>query len=341
MLKDSFGNRVPKDAFIIRATEVSQFRNCPRNWYFSSHNGMNLESRHQSNKLTFGIAWHEAMEVMYDPENKDLSSREKSEMAHEAFSNSLTEEYNKLPQDFRLNDEVSTQDSEMRALGHSLLPHYIDWAYHEAYPADHNLEPVMVEERLLIPVPGLRGKESKAYLAVRLDGVVFYGGRLWVLEHKTRSKSSNVSNPDNLPLDIQMRLQLWALEQYRTHNKELSSLQVGGAIYNLTRKIIPSKRVRSPIFDRHLVTVSFLELGILLTHLYQDYLSMRKVTRTKLSDITYNPQPWGAGFCTWGCAFRDICEGLCRGEAMEYLLRISFKERDTDIRQMLQEEMLQ
>jgi hypothetical protein len=329
-VKDSLGNTIPKSAQIIRATEVVQFRQCRRQWYFSSHNGLNLEPIVESHALRFGKAWHKALEYLYEPGRLGDPL--------DAALQGLEEQYNQerekvglVLEDF--GDVYQAMQEELQ-LGKQLLEHYIRWAENEAKPSDRALKPRGVEVRLLIPLPTDTGTRSRSWLAVRLDGIVeTQDGLIWVLEHKTRHKGSSVDDPDCLPLDIQMGLQIWALKQQM--GKE--GAKVAGALYNLVRKQLPSPRVRSPIFGRHMVFRSTQELNHLIKQIYYDSLEMRKTARDPERYCYHNPQPWG--FLCAKCPFCPPCEAIGRGEDVAALLYGNYRKREKDVFQMLEEEM--
>lgn len=326
-LKDSVGNVIPKTAIILRASELNSFRDCRRRWFLSSHNGLNLEPVMRDKKLSEGICWHGGMESHYAKGDFSVG-----------FEQEFAKELEKMQQVIGAGvyDEVIQADlDERRERAYALFDKYKEWASTEAYPPDNEFEVVGVEKRLLVPIPTPSGTKSRAWIAARLDGLVKYEGIYFVLEHKYVSKSTRVDNPEGLELDLQMGAQIWALQSYLNHALPGNPI-VGGALYNLTRKQMPSKRVRAPLFGRHLVTRSQKELTLLLHGIHKDSLDMRRC-QTHPQERTYNPQK--TGMCSWGCAFRSVCEAMNRGEDVDLLLDSGFQKRQKSIWQMLEEEM--
>lgn len=323
--RDSLGNRIPSDAMVIRATELTEFFGCKRAWFFSSHNGMNLEPLVKNEKLRFGTIWHYALEKHYCGEDM-----------MKAFDEGFKIEADKIKNqgDVFFGDEVQSELETHWELGAKLVPLYLEWASACAEPSDRDLNYILVEHRILVPVLTPTGRISKTWLAVKVDAVASNEhNNLWIVEHKALSKSTNVNNPEHLPLDIQMGLQIWALKQLPRFN----NTNVLGAIYNLTRKQLPSNRVKAPIFGRHPVKRSRTELDRLSRELYNHSMDMRRTVRDP-EYRTYNPQPWG-GKCTWGCAFRTVCECMNREEDYKFLLQETFKPRYKSIWETLSEEM--
>lgn len=325
-MRDSLGNKVPKSSMVIRATEVGEFRNCRRKWFFGSHNGLNLEPVMRDKKLSEGICWHAGLESYYSTGDFETG-----------FMTAFGEEVSLMQSVIGdgIYDELIQADLNARKeLALTLFELYKEWSTTTAEPSDYGMETVSVEQRLLIPLCTPKGNKSRTWVAVRLDGVVKKDNIYYVLEHKYLSKSTAVDNPQHLSLDLQMGIQQWALSHYLALHDP--NAIIGGALYNLTRKQMPSSRVKNPLFGRHLVHRSKTELDILVRGLYKDSQDMRATKRSP-SERTYNPQP--TGICTWGCAFRSVCDAMNRGGDVKVLLDNGYQKREKDIWKLLQEEM--
>jgi hypothetical protein len=321
-LYDSLEQAIRKNAYIIRATEVGQFLNCPRNWMFMSHNGLNLEQRVRPQKLRFGIVWHAGLEALY--RNKD---------PYKALDEEFEKEVQLLRSSLAYDADMHEKVEGERTLAKALMEGYLQWRNTEATPPDRNFSPLHVERRLVVPL-----LNTRAYLAARLDAELLdNSGGLWILEHKSRGKSSSVDNPPELQLDLQMGLQMFACGATSTY-------PLRGVLYNLTRKQMPSNRVRSPIYGRHAVMKSKNELAVMQFTLLTAYRAMSKATNLIKKDteramfeLRYNPQPMG--FCQWGCSVKEICESINRKEDVQYLIDATLKPREKTIWEVLEEEL--
>lgn len=327
-LLDYWGNPIRKDAYIIRATEFGQFINCPRNWAFGTHNGLNLEPVYKSPKLRFGTIWHEGMEAIYNPQaSKDPFT---------AISDCFSEE-RQIFEDVlgveAYDPELTKQLSEEETLANQLMTAYEDWRNTLADPRDSDLNFVGAEHRYVIPLDGTR-----AYVAVKFDAEALdRNSGFWIMEHKTRGKSSDVGNPPELELDFQMGIQL--LVASYVHDN------VRGVLYNLARKQPPGPRVKKDIFGRHKAQRTPYMLKYLESYVLMVYRDMREASRLLqgpeweygIRRLRYNPQPMG--FCRWGCAVKEICEAINRGEDYEYLVREKLTPREKNIWETLEEEL--
>lgn len=319
-LLDHNGAVVPDDAFIIRATELGQYINCPRNWVFQSHNGFNLESKVRPQKLRFGIVWHKGLEYLYTGKDPFQGLREEFDK-EEALIFGIAS----------ADPDIKQMIDEERELARVMMEGYLAWRNNGATPPDASFTVKAAERRVLIHI------EKKIYLAVRFDTEVLDKNKgLWVLENKTRGKSSAVDNPPELQLDLQMGLQLLAAQ-------ETNPESVRGALYNLARKQAPSARVKSPLFGRHAITRSKDELSVLRRTLRHRAVEMIRDSELVAEDadaleyIRYNPQSMGV--CQWGCSVKEICEAINRREDVSYLIDAKLKKRDKTIWETLTEEI--
>lgn len=331
MLRGTFGERVPESAFIIRHTEVEQFLDCPRKWRILSHNGLNLEPVLRNPKLRFGICWHYALEQYYR-HGADIQA------ALRGLAQSYREETKRLEDFYGLvTDDLEKELDEETMLCKLLLQEY--HTEESLGEFDYEICPdrlFSVEERLLVPIFNTRGNQTRAYLAARLDLVQ---RQQWdsrshmhvdIIDHKSRSKSTNVREPKGLSLDLQMGLQMLAFTV--AHHP----VKVRGAVHNLVRKQQPGPRVRSPIFGRHLILRGPKELQNLHKYLLHTYSRMKEELRVPLGESTYCPD---ALQCNWKCPAQDVCESINKGEDYEFLLETNFQPREKTLRETLKEEM--
>ncbi len=338
-ITDSLDNVVPSSATIIRATELQSFLNCPRRWFITSHNGLNLEPRGTNLNMRFGTMWHTIMEHYYNPDilpkDRIYSGNAGLKKAIEEHREKLTIELGEWGIDLEHQERLAKDEELLQVL----LNGYTHWADNEANPRDSTLVPLSVEQRFLVPILTPQGNKSRAFLAAKYDALVKDNqDHMWVMEHKTRGVSSRVDDPQGMILDMQMGLQLIILKRYMQHAyEEQSRPSVRGVLYNLVRRQKPSSRVRNPIYGRHRVYRSDTDLNILEHTLYNAYREM--LTIHDLKDTRYNPQVWAGGFCTWGCPAITVCEALVRGDDYELALDLGFKPRERTIWEMLDDEM--
>lgn len=318
--QDIFGNEIPENAWVFSHTEFGSFRNCYRNWVLSSRNGLGMEPSTRSPKLSTGTIWHKGMEYLYSGYDPIRGLREGYE-----------EERQRVVDTFGFVDDET--DEEMRKsyeLLEAMMVAYEDDRY-SLDPPDDQLEVEAVEERLYLPVT------QDTWLSAKLDGIVQYRGIVASLEHKTLSKSGNVDNPQMLVLDLQMGIQIYALSRLLEAQSRRPNLI--GALFNLARKQAPGSRVTKPIFGRHEIRRGPSELKKIEQEIYTDVLFAKKLVEpmhhnqpTDISvdeyivKIPHNPQPWG-GYCTWGCAFREVCEAMQRSENWRWLLEANFQPK--------------
>lgn len=317
---DIHGKVVDVDSFIIRATEVSQYLNCPRNWFVQSHNGLNLEPPLKPQKLRFGTIWHLAMEYLYS--GKD---------PFQGIEDGIRHELDLIHELLAVDPDVHQGVEEDKLLLYSMLKSYMEWRNSEADPTDDMFKVYSVEERFVVPF----NNDTPYYLVAKLDAILEdRSGGLWVLEHKTRSKGSSVTVAPDLQLDMQTGLQLLVCKH------AFPDKTVKGVIYNLARKQALTSRVRSPVFGRHEIFRSKSELDILEIFLNMLAADMKRDAardKTDMHCLRYNPNTFG--ICTWGCSVKDVCEAMIRGEDVDYLIETGLRPRSKTIFEVLEEDM--
>jgi len=329
-IKDSFGNELPKDAMIIRHTEIPEFRNCPRKWFFESHNALNLEPKLNNHNLRFGSCWHKAMEYYY-------SGRDPVEGFNEEFADQEADIFSAIGPGM-YEEEFYSKLKEEKELGHALLEIYPEWSTTQATPTDKEFEVISAEDRILVPLLDEKGNLTDVWLAAKLDTLVDKDSCLYILEHKTRGKSTSVQDSTMLPMDLQMGIQLLVLWDYS--EKLTGNRKLNGAFYNLARKQKPTSRVKSPIFARHEVIRTPKELEFLRRDVYYDYFEMVHTKKLFMEyDVFPRPNQQMFGKCSWGCAFTSICEGISKGEHVASEIKRDFQEREKTIWEILKEEM--
>lgn len=116
---------------------------------------------------------------------------------------------------------TTTEDMEkiekFTELAYGMLKGYIEFS------KDDDWEILEVEKEIEVRIPGTR-----VNLVATLDLIVRTRGRVWVVDHKTRT---TFDEPSDLELDDQMTAYLWAARQV--------GYEPAGAIYNQIRKKVP------------------------------------------------------------------------------------------------------
>ena len=346
MIQDVFGKPVKaKNPYIVRHTELQQFLTCQRKWMFQSHNGLNMETQKQNPNLAFGTLWHDLLEFYYKTQKEGYLDPEKLSM--EYLENLIETEIDDMRVEFgdMLNFENVDKAQDDGALLREMFQGYVQWSRHTAVPSDTAMQVIDVERRFLIPIVAPTGKRMPAtYLAVKLDTIVEYNNGLWILEHKTANKSSNVEDVPGLALDLQLGLQALALHYLSVLEYELPTR---GIIYNAARKQRPSSRVKNPLFGRTVVQKSREELHYINLFLYQTVLAMKKASALirktgsweAAYQLSYTPQVYGNGPCLWGCPVRHICEEINRRGDVEPLIDMTLAPREKGVMEMLDKEM--
>lgn len=180
---------------ILRNSSVQDFLYCRTRWDFRDDMRMGFRPLVDADELSFGTAWHRAMEVWYDP--NDPKNREVT-----------LEEFMKLirKQDVRARESgVDFNLEEGTALGKGMLEHFFEWsAYNDDFVA------IKLEQEFEVPILDPRDSMPLSFEAYRcpcgsVDGesheFVFQGrvdavykrndGSHWIGESKTAKSESD------------------------------------------------------------------------------------------------------------------------------------------------------
>lgn len=235
---------------IIRNSDRYTFKTCRRKWGWNSPLRGNFRPRVTPKPLEFGIAWHEAMAVLYDPDTwhllKDPSQRAFVYAAvHKRFDEVVAAQLKVYQEDKELFIEAEEDFKDRLILGHGMLDNYFAWAL-----VNDNFTPVKVEvsfeatipdprrtdtKQLYLPSPAEEGVDWPVVYQGRIDGLVQdYQGWYWILEHKTAGQFGDMRH---LELDEQITSYMWGLRAI--------GFPVRGVIYSEAFKAAPEKVSRN------------------------------------------------------------------------------------------------
>lgn len=340
-------------SFSVSHSDISSFKRCRRQWYWSSKHGLNLRPRKPSTALYLGKSIHKALEEHYDPA---------SEINPLAVYNNWCEERRQEIEEENegLFPEEEEELDEEEELGRDMLRHYLSWAEDED---EHWFDEVIdTEIEFELPIPTPKGNRSHGTVRGRFDGLVRdQAGRVWVKEFKTASRIQT----DHLQLDEQSVTYCWAAQ-------ELYGEEVQGLIYTYLLKKRPGtpnttksgklsrRKIKStydhmrnaiiehhggddqvpwsyysdlmqhykeqdsnPFFQRERIRKNQYEIEDIQKRIYQVYRQMRSASNDE--DLIY-PEPQKQ-ICSW-CRFKDPCLAKNDGSDYEWLLENEYVERD-------------
>lgn len=225
----------------IHVSELRSYRGCRlrHHWLFTE----NRQPIVTATPLEFGVAFHRAMEVMYDPKTWHLDKYALGVRAETAFIEKCKEQranFLRLTDKYGLSDEEEKNYEESIALGVSMIQ-----AYARNYLPQGELTPIAVEAKFAVPVTDEQGNQLyckcercwEKYSAVRRASghpdafapfhlwkglPVYYEGRVdaimqdlhggyWILDWKTTQRMMNEDSDVILEIDDQVASYCWAI----------------------------------------------------------------------------------------------------------------------------------
>lgn len=235
----------------IHTSTVRSFLGCRRRWGWATLEG--YVPKEQPKPLEFGIAFHRAMEVFYDPETWfKTSAEQKTQNAIAAFLASVEEQrvkYLKLTHQERILEADGDDYTERIELGIGMLEYYGGYIHPEQ---DKWFKPVMVEVPFQVPLlsrdgepltcsnPGVGigkcGQNHPIDAPVTFDGRIdmivedIMNGGYYIWDHKS---AAQIRKDDSvLQLDPQVGGYSWAAQV-------MLDMDVRGFVYVEYRKDFP------------------------------------------------------------------------------------------------------
>jgi hypothetical protein len=217
----------------IHTTELRSFRGCRRRWRWSF--GEDLQPSKTLSVFEFGIAYHFAMEAMYNPETWGAPRQLIAQFAEAAFFDEAQRQKKAFyaMQDRGLGDEEERDYDKQLELGRGM----IHWYVMNHLPVAEFV-PVHVEVKFQVPITDssgnqlyckcdkceLKAKAAGAYDQAWMGLPVVYEGRIdaivrdlrgdyWILDWKTTIRMMNEDSDVILELDDQVTGYVWALRK--------------------------------------------------------------------------------------------------------------------------------
>lgn len=201
---------------IIRTSDRGTFKKCRQLWDFTSLLRGDFEYVPGIKALDFGIAYHAALEVYYEPEFWDEPAEEKEAAAIGAFKMEVNNQIKRIKEANLWSEDMRADWKERWELGEGMLRHY----FMAAPRLNKGYRPVKSEVTFEVPIPypwylpekQLYLLESRGF--TNEDGDLYYqgipvvykgridliledeDGRLWILDHKAQPLDEDVLTPE-------------------------------------------------------------------------------------------------------------------------------------------------
>lgn len=198
----------------LSISEISIFKNCPREWFFSYV--LKLEAPSRGDARAVGTIAHHALEVLYSTEG-DLSRAQDTVM-------------NDIQKSLMTENPISEAAIKM-------LPELLIEYYHYAKELQdfQRWEVVEAEKFHQVYIPKI-----DITFRARFDLVLRIDGKLWILDHKTTKQFAT----SFLELDEQSTAYMWL-------GRKVFKEPIAGVIYNQLKKVQPQD---TPINSNGMVT---------------------------------------------------------------------------------------
>ena len=163
-------------------TKISGYKVCPRS-YFIRH-VLGWRSEGTANPLVFGLAWHNAMDVVWQYA-KTCDRHTLVQLAHGAFTDEWAAWGFPVDMSLEANERFSPRTP---GIAKEMLWGYVNDVKRTRMLDDADL--LSAEQPIAVPMPGL----ENCWYVGRLDKAIRYAGQTLILEHKTTTAYATVGN---------------------------------------------------------------------------------------------------------------------------------------------------
>jgi hypothetical protein len=297
---------MPKNALLIRSSELDKFLRCRRSWMLSYVRQLETDwhSRLRPRPFDVGNAVHAGLEAFYP--DHDIDS------AHLAITAHRTEMYENLHEDA----DMAAWDTTYRQ-AHAMVGHYPAWLDDGGY--DIQEETVAIEERMFGYLGDFDG------VPVVLHGQpdhVKSGHNGLILEDW---KTGKIDRPLLMENDWQLLNYAWLVrETYGCLPVEIRHRRFNVSLH--------TDRVKKPQYSEQAVHFSARRVETHVEHLRTvcaEIVRLRQVLDAKIIDpvVACTPTRLPTS-CNWDCAYVPVCGQMDDGDDWEHTLEISYRKRE-------------
>lgn len=288
---------------IFSVTEITTFKRCPRQWYFSSFNQLALERIVKKPALSLGLCIHEALAGWR--EQPDANPVELYLIATDKSITKAREVYLKANNTAMSPAEEDTLYQDVM-LGTAMMNNYVNY-WKSPLPPNYKL--VGSEQEVLVDIPGTEHK-----LQGRLDAIIQdQHGRLFDLDNKTYNTHPR---RDTLQSSEQFIAYTWILRQ-------LEMGEVAGVAYDglWKRAKPPTGKTLDDLFTRERIIPSL--------HQIEEYaLYLPGIVNAMAACKQFYPVRDPMGSCNWLCGYESLCTAWSRGEDWRFHAKGEYTKRE-------------
>lgn len=317
----------------ISNSEIQTFKECRRKWWLAWHRGLTPVRTERSGALALGSRVHAALASYYVPSTdtavdprvriRELLEEDRAALrADQArWWEESTEEFGQLerPERTALHVTQMKKFNDEADLQLAMIDGYVDWI--ENTGDDQYIQVLESESYVELPfsITLMRDVILIGRLDVRIRNLI--SGEIEFLDHKTTGSIPELLR--ELRMSEQMKM-------YRLLLTALPGARVGGATYNILRKVKRTRAATPPFFQRHTIRFNPVELRT-FTDTLRGVINVILDTEERLRDDPRHhvyAYPTRTRDCSWKCPFDRICPLFDDGSRAEALVAVNFEERN-------------
>ena len=280
-------------------TQLSAYKDCPRKYYL--RHVRHWRSEGISLDLVFGLAWHDAMDIVWQLANESCTPDEILPLAYAQFSETWLEEGGPDMEEIDLASASPKLQVKNPGNASEMLYHYID----QRWDFLNTIELLAVERPFMVPL--YEDRDDIQYIG-RRDKDFRYEGRVIVGEHKTTGsyKKGGPFRDDYIAsYSPNSQVDGYLFASHMTYGNEAKGVWVDAALCHKTVhngfKFIPVDRAIEQLDAWLSETREWIDRIENEKHHYINYSNLDR------SYLDCFPKNTGACSMYSGCSYQDIC----------------------------------
>lgn len=283
------------DLWYLTNGERSTWLDCQRRWYLQSYRRLGLPTRQVTGAAAVGTRFHKALATWYQPDPGDPWT---------TFEVSVAEDREYL-QDVGGSEAKLAQFEKEVNLVRAMLEGYFQWVQETG--ADVGLR-VIAPEAVLETNPQFPGYPQVRLLAkIDVRVVDERDGSRWFVDHKSVGSFSDAIK--GLPQNPQM-MHYHLVEYLKLVEMGLTGeTRIGGAIYNMARKVLRTAKAEPPFYQREKVTHNLPQLQAYWLQVLGtvEQIATARARLDAGQDHRQVTPPRPHKDCSWKCEFFHLC----------------------------------
>ena len=299
-------------------SEIRKFKRCRRSWWLTYVR--RLRRRYEgAGPLSLGNMVHHVLEGYYSsPDRANFLETWRHVLA--SYVAARVEELEASGAEHAVPAMIA--DVELAGI---MLEGYFEWLAEEG--ADQMVEVLSAEQEIEAYLGRIEGEDVWLMAKLDVQARLRDTGEVLSMDHKTVANLSDL--PKVAHLDEQ-QLTYGLVQRIHHQQASVDAPRVGGALFNMLRKVKRTARANPPFYGRHAVRHNDWEFYNMSVRVMGEVADMLRVRRALEAGEDHRrvayPNP--TRDCSWDCPFFAVCGQFDDGSDVEAVIAEMYEEHD-------------